>query len=599
MSPDGTAPGGPVLGVARSVTGRRWIWRAGDERTGLAIAQRLDLPELVGRLLTARGVGVEAAGDFLDPTLRALLPDPSTLADMDRAAARLADAVRRGETVAVFGDYDVDGACSGALMVRALRQLGCMVTHYVPDRLKEGYGPNAVAISTLCDRGATLIICVDCGVAAYAALAAAEGRAEVVVLDHHKAEGPVPPVAAVVNPNRLDCGSGLRHVCAATVAFLTMVAVHRALRRTGHFAQAEEPRLLDLLDLVALATVCDVMPLTGVNRALVAQGLKVMARRGRAGIAALLEFAQVRDAPTAHTLGFVLGPRINASGRIDEPDLGLRLLLCDDPIEAGAMAERLDVVNRRRQEVEADVLGAALAAAEAQVAAGHPVVLVAGEGWHPGVVGIVAGRIKERFNRPACVAGLAGGIGKGSGRSVPGIDLGAAVIAARQLGLLEAGGGHAMAAGFTLRADRVAAFHAFLDERLASAARLPGAADLMVEGVVAVPAATVDFAGQVQRLAPFGAGNEEPVFALPRARIVRADRVGKEGGTIRAFIEGEGGGGRLKAICFRAKDGPLAQALLGSGGVPLHLCGQLRAERWNESVTACLHLTDAAVVSGP
>lgn len=594
---DGIGMGdGPVLGVARSVTGRRWIWRGGDARTGLAIAQRLDLPELVGRLLSARGVEVEAATDFLEPTLRALLPDPSTLADMDAAAERLAAAARRGETVAVFGDYDVDGACAGALMVRGLRALGCEVTHYVPDRLKEGYGPNPAAIRALCERGATLIVCVDCGIAAQEALAAAEGRADVVVLDHHKAEGPVPRVAAVVNPNRLDCPSGLRHVCAAAVAFLTLVAVQRTLRRGGFFAAREEPRLLDLLDLVALATVCDVMPLTGVNRALVAQGLKVMARRGRAGIAALLEVAQLRDAPTAHTLGFVLGPRINAAGRIDEPDLGLRLLLCDDPVEARAMAERLDAVNRRRQEVEAEVLGAALAAAEAQLAAGHAVLLVSGEGWHPGVVGIVAGRIKERFNRPACVAGIAGGLGKGSGRSVPGIDLGAAVIAARQSGLLEAGGGHAMAAGFTVQARRVAAFHAFLDERLASAAALPGAADLAVEGVVGVPAATTALAQQVERLAPFGAGNEEPIFAVPRARIVRADRVGKEGGTIRAFIEGEGGGGRLKAICFRAKDGPLAQALLGSGGAPMHLSGQLRAERWNDSVTPCLHVMDAAPV---
>jgi len=588
---------GPVLGVGRSVTGRRWTWRSGDARTGLAIAQRLALPELLGRLLSARGVGIEAAEDFLAPTLRALLPDPSGLVDMDRAAERLAAAVLRGETVAVFGDYDVDGACSGALMVRALRQLGCdEVSHYVPDRLKEGYGPNPEAIRRLCERGATLIVCVDCGVAAHLALEAASGRADVVVLDHHKAEGRVPRVAAVVNPNRLDCGSGLRHVCAAAVAFLTMVAVHRVLRRAGHFAQAEEPRLLDLLDLVALATVCDVMPVTGVNRALVTQGLEVMARRGRAGIAALLELAQLRDAPTAHTLGFVLGPRINAAGRIDEPDLGLRLLLCDDAIEARAMAERLDAVNRRRQEVEGEVLAAALADAEAQAAAGHPVLLVGREGWHPGVVGIVAGRMKERFNRPACVAGLAAGQAKGSGRSVPGIDLGAAVIAARQSGLLEAGGGHAMAAGFTLPAARMAAFHAFLDERLAQAASLPGVADLAVEGVVGVPAATVDLAQQVERLAPFGAGNEEPVFALPRARIVRADRVGKEGGTIRAFVEGEGGAGRLKAICFRAKEGPLAEALLGSGGVPLHLCGQLRAERWNDSVTPCLHVTDAAPI---
>ncbi len=585
----------PVLGIGRSLTGRRWVWREAEPRLGLAIAQRAGLPELVGRLLAARGVPLEGVGDFLEPTLRALLPDPSRLIDMDAAAERLARAVRAGETVAVFGDYDVDGACSGALMVRALRRLGCTVSHYVPDRLKEGYGPNPAAIRILCERGATLIVCVDCGIAAHEALAAAEGRADVVVLDHHKSEGPVPRIAAAVNPNRLDCTSGLRNLCAAAVAFLAVVALHRALRRAGHFAQGTEPSPLELLDLVALATVCDVMPLTGVNRALVTQGLKVMARRGRAGIAALLDVGQVRDGPTAHSLGFVLGPRINAAGRVDEPDLGMRLLLCDDPVEARAMAERLDAVNRRRQEVEAEVLGAAFAAAEAQHAAGHPVLLVVGDGWHPGVVGIVAGRVKERFNRPACVAGLAGGLAKGSGRSVPGVDLGAAVIAARQAGLLETGGGHAMAAGFSFLAGRREALHAFLDERLAQAGGLPGAADLVVEGSVAVPAATTDLACQVERLAPFGAGNEEPVFVLPRARVVRADRVGKEGNTIRAFLEGEAGG-RLKAICFRAKEGPLAEALLARQGTPLHLCGQIRAERWNDTVTACLHVVDAAPV---
>lgn len=584
---------GPVLGVARSLTGRRWVWRESEARLGLAIAQRAGVPELVGRLLAARGVAPEAVGDFLEPTLRAMLPDPSLLLDMDTAAARLARAVQAGETIAVFGDYDVDGACSAALMVRALRRLGCPVSHYVPHRLREGYGPNPAAIRTLCERGATLILCVDCGIAAHEALAAAEGRAEVLVFDHHKAEGPVPVVAAAVNPNRLDCPSGLRHLCAAAVAFLGVVALHRALRRAGHFAQAPEPSPLDLLDLVALATVCDVMPLTGVNRALVAQGLKVMARRGHAGVAALLDVGLVRDVPTAHSLGFVLGPRINAAGRIDEPDLGLRLLLCDDPVEARAMAERLDQLNRQRQEVEAEVLGAAFAAAEAQAAAGMPVLLVTGEGWHPGVVGIVAGRIKERFNRPACVAGVAAGLAKGSARSVPGLDLGAAVIAARQAGLLETGGGHAMAAGFSFLTGRQAALHAFLNERLALAGGLPGAADLLVEGSMAVPAATADLARQVERLAPFGAGNEEPVFVLPRARVVRADRVGKEGNTIRAFIEGEAGG-RLKAICFRAKEGPLAEVLLRRDAAPLHLCGQLRAERWNDTVSVCLHVTDAA-----
>ena len=590
----GQAPEAPVLGVARSVTGRRWIWRPADPRTGLGIAQRLGVPEMVGRLLAARGVGIDLAGDYLEPTLKALMPNPSSLMDMDLAADRIAAAVRSGEHVAVFGDYDVDGACSGALMSRFLRDLGCEVTPYVPDRLKEGYGPNAAAIGALCDRGASLIVCVDCGIAAGEALAAAEGRADVVVLDHHKAEGPLPRILAAVNPNRLDCGSGLHHVCAAAVAFLAAAATTRVLRRAGWFARRPEPDLLGLLDLVALATVCDVMPLTGFNRALVAQGLKVMGKRGRAGIAALLEVTGARDAPSAHTLGFLLGPRINASGRIGEPDLGLRLLLCEDPVEARAIAEKLDTVNRRRQEVEGEVLGAAHAMAERQAAEGRAVLLLVGEGWPPGVVGIVAGRMKERFNRPACVAGLADGMAKGSGRSVPGVDLGAAVIAARQAGFLETGGGHAMAAGFSFRAGGEAAFHAFLEERLRHAALLPSAADLLVEGTLNVIAAQAGLAQEVARLAPFGPGNEEPIFALQRARVVKADRVGKEGATVRAIVEGEGGG-RLKTICFRAKDGPLAQTLLASDRVPLHLCGHLRAEQWNGETTPSLQVVDAAV----
>ncbi|WP_426958073.1 single-stranded-DNA-specific exonuclease RecJ [Muricoccus radiodurans] len=582
-----------VLGVTRSVTGRRWVWRQHDARAGLAIAQRLDVPEVVGRLLSARGVGVEEAGIFLEPRLRALMPDPSCLKDMDLAAERLAAAVRSGESVVVYSDYDADGACAGALMVRVLRDLGLSATHYVPDRIKEGYGPNAPAVAALCEAGASLILCVDCGISAHAALAVAEGRADVIVLDHHKAEGPPPPVLATVNPNRLDCESGLRHLCAAAVCFMAAVALHRNLRRIGWFETRPEPPLLDLLDLVALATVCDVMPLTGLNRALVAQGLRVMARRGRQGIAALLEVAGVREAPTAHSLGFGLGPRINASGRIGESDLALRLLLEADSIEARAMAERLDTINRRRQEVEAEVMGAAMSMAEAGVAAGHPVLVICGDGWHPGVVGIVAGRVKERFNRPALVAGVADGMAKGSGRSIPGLDLGAAVIAARQAGLLDTGGGHPMAAGFTFRADRRGELQDFLNARLIRDSGLTDAADLVVDGTLSVAAATTALAQQVARLAPFGAGNEEPVFTIRHARIARADRVGKEGGTVRAFLEGEDGA-RLKAVCFRAKEGPLAQLLLTARGAPVHLCGLLRAESWNGDVTTSLHVLDAA-----
>lgn len=580
-----------ALGVERSLTGRRWVWRHSEPRMAAALSQQLGLPEIVGRLLATRGVDLDSAGVFLEPTLRALLPDPSALLEMDQASARLADAVQRGETVAVFADYDVDGACSGAIMVQALRMLGCTVFPYVPDRLAEGYGPNGPAIAGLVARGATLIICVDCGIAAHEALA--DAGAEIVVLDHHKAEGPPPRVVAAVNPNRLDCPSGLRQLCAAGVAFLAAVGMQRELRRRGFFAARPEPDLRELLDMVALATVCDVVPLLGVNRAFVQQGLRILAKRERAGLAALMELNAVRDAPTAHTLGFVLGPRINAGGRISVPDLGLRLLLETDPIEARGMAERLDAVNRKRQEVEAGVLHAAMLQAEAQQAAGHAVFLLQDEGWHPGVVGIVAGRVRERFNRPACVAGIEAGKAKGSGRSVPGLDLGAAVIAARQSGMLIAGGGHAMAAGFTCEAHRLPELHAHLNERLAAARDLPGAAEQVLEGALTVRGATAELAESIGRLSPFGAGNDEPAFGISRARVVKANRVGKEGATIRAFLEGEDGG-RLKAICFRAKDGPLAEALLAQGGAPLMLAGHLRAETWNEQTSAGFFVTDAA-----
>jgi single-stranded-DNA-specific exonuclease len=586
----------PVLGVARSLTGRRWIWRDAEERIGLGIAQRHGLPEILGRLLAVRGVDADAAADYLNPTLRALLPDPSLLAGMDAAAQRLADAVRAGETVAVFGDYDVDGACAGALLASLLRELGCAVFPYVPDRLAEGYGPNRAALDSLIARGASLIVCVDCGTAAGEVLCALNGAADVIVLDHHKSDGPPPAVVATVNPNRLDCTSGLGMLCAAAIAFLSAVAAVRALRRSGFFASRPQPDLLAFLDLVALATVCDVMPLIGLNRAFVTQGLKVLARRERVGIAALLEVAQVKGRPNTTTLGFALGPRINAAGRISEADLGLRLLLCADPVDARGLAATLDALNRQRQQVEASMLETALLAAEAQLTEGHAAVLVSGVQWHPGVVGIVAGRIKERFNRPACVAGVADGIARGSGRSVAGLDLGAAVITARQAGILATGGGHPMAAGFALPQERLGAFHEFLDDRLAAAALLPSAADLPVEGTLAVPGCTPEMAMHLARLAPFGSGNEEPVLILPRARVVRAERVGREAATIRAFVEGEDGGTRLKAVMFRAREGPLANALLGRGLAPLHLAGHLRAEEWNGAMSAGFVITDAAPI---
>ncbi len=549
----------------------------------------------MGRLLAARGIDAETAAHFLEPTLRALLPDPHTLIDMEVAATRLARAVMARETVAVFGDYDVDGACAGAIMATTLRALGCTVISYVPDRIREGYGPNAAALVGLAGRGASLIVCVDCGSAAGEALSAVRGRAEVLVLDHHVCEGPPPAVIATVNPNRLDCASGMSGLCAAGVSFLAAIATVRMLRRADFFAARPEPDLMGLLDMVALATVCDVMPLTGLNRAFVVQGLRVLARRERPGLAALLEVAQSRTRPDAHTLGFALGPRINAAGRISEADLGLRLLLCQDPVEAAALAAALDGVNRQRQEVEQSMLDGALAQAEAQIDAGHAVAVVAGEGWHPGVVGIVAGRIKERFNRPALVAGIADGMAKGSARSVPGHNLGAAVIAARQAGLLTTGGGHAMAAGFSLPAAGLAALHGFMDERLAGAALLPRAADLLIEGTLAAAACTTETAGHLARLAPYGNGNAEPLMVLPRMRVAHAERIGREGATIRAMLSGESGGARVKALMFRAKGGKLADALLARDGAVLHLAGHLRAEEWNGTVTASFFVSDGAV----
>jgi single-stranded-DNA-specific exonuclease len=595
---DSVWSGGPVHSVAASLTERTWQWRAAEDRLGFAISQRLGVPDIVGRVLAAREVSLDDAADFLAPTLRALLPDPSVLTDMAAAAARLADAARRQECVAVFGDYDVDGACSAALLTLLLRALGCTVLPYVPDRFAEGYGPNAPALRKLAEAGATLVVCVDCGTSAHEALAALQGRADAIVLDHHKAEGLPPPVLATVNPNRLDDRSGLNNLCAAGVAFMTAIAILRVLRAEKFFAARSEPDLLGLLDLVALATVCDVMPLTGLNRALVTQGLRVMGRRARPGMAALMDVAQTRDAPTAMTCGFGLGPRINAGGRISEADLGLRLLLCDDALDARALAERLDAVNSQRQHVEAGVLEAAMLAAEAQIAAGHYVLVVCGEHWHAGVVGIVAGRIKEKFNRPVCVGGTAAGIVKGSGRSVPGLDLGAAVIAARQSGLLLTGGGHAMAAGFSLLPQNTEAFRDFLNARLQCPQGAPRRPHLLVEATTSPAGGTVELAQHLGRLAPFGAGNDEPILVVPDIRVVKCDRLGNDGNTLRAFVESEGDTRRLKTLLFRAGDGPLAQALTERAGGRLHLAGHLRAESWNGSTSASFCVVDAAVSQG-
>ncbi len=590
---DSTLPNGPVLNVASSLSNRTWLWRTGCDRTGFAIAQHHDIPEIVGRIMAARDITLDSAADFLAPTLRALMPNPATLRDMDAAADRLAAAITRAETVAVFGDYDVDGACSAAIITTFLRTLGCPVLPYIPDRLAEGYGPNAPALQRLAGQGATLVVCVDCGTSAHEALAAIHGQADIIVLDHHKAEDLPPPILATVNPNRLDCTSGLNHLCAAGIAFLTAIATLRTLRTQNHFSQRAEPDLRNLLDLVALATICDVMPLTGLNRAFVAQGLRVMARRARPGLAALLDVANTREAPTAMTCGFALGPRINAGGRIGEADLGLRLLLADDPLDARLLAERLDAVNRQRQTVEAGTLQAATDAAEAQIQAGHAIILIHGEKWHPGIVGIVAGRLKDKFNRPVLVGGMSDGLVKGSGRSVPGLDLGAAIIAARQAGLLATGGGHAMAAGFSLPPAGLPALHAFLNARLPPQPDTPARPHLHVEATVSAGGANLELAQHLARLAPFGTANPEPMLVIPNVRVARSDRLGNDGNTIRAQVQSEGDPRRLKALLFRAGDTALGAALTDRGP-PLHLAGHLRAETWNGTTTASFCVIDGA-----
>jgi single-stranded-DNA-specific exonuclease len=583
------------LAVERSLTGKRWRARGADDRAALALAQRLELPEIVGRVLAARGVALDDAPRFLNPTLKECLPDPSRLRDMDRAVERLVAAITAGERVAVLGDYDVDGACSAAILARFFAGLGRDILVYVPDRVREGYGPNPAAVRRLHGEGATLLVTVDCGTTAFAALEEASRLGlDAIVVDHHVAEARLPDAVAIVNPNRLDDTGEHGELCAAGVTFLLVVALNRALRQSYWYGEGHpEPDLMRLLDLVALATVCDVVPLTGINRALATQGLRVMARRGNAGIAALADAAGLAQRPDAYHAGFVLGPRVNAGGRVGESGLGARLLATDDAAEARALALRLDGYNTERQRIEEAVQDAAMAQAETQVSAGAAVILCAGEGWHQGVVGIVAGRIRERFDRPALVVAVEAGIARGSGRSIPGAALGPAVIAARQSGLIENGGGHAMAAGFTARADRLGELRAFLEDRLLAAlgGALPVPA-LGIDGALAPQAATRDLVDLLDRVGPFGSGNPRPRFAFPAARVAWAEPVG--GAHVRCRITAAGGGAALKAIAFRAQGGPLGAALLTGRGTALHLAGHLRPDDWQGRAGAQLVIEDAA-----
>src|SRR6516162_10175483 len=584
------------LGVERSLLGRRWRARGGDDREGLAIAQRLALPEIVGRLLAARGVGAEAAESFLNPTLRELLPDPSRFRDMDKAAARLARAVRDGEAIAVFGDYDVDGATSAALLARFFAAAGHPIRIYIPDRMKEGYGPNLPALLALKEQGVRIVITVDCGITAFEPLAAAEAAGlEVIVVDHHVAEPRLPAALAVINPNRLDEAKGHGQLAAVGVAFLLVVAVNRALRQAGWYGEARaEPDLKRWLDLVALGTICDVVPLTGLNRALVAQGLKVMARRGNPGLVALADVARLAEPPGCYHAGFLLGPRVNAGGRVGEAGLGARLLTTEDEIEARELALRLDGYNSERRQIEEQVQLAAIAQVEARLAPG--LVFAAAPGWHAGVIGIVASRLKELYGRPACGVALDGEgeamIGKGSGRSVAGIDLGSAVIAARQARLLINGGGHPMAAGFTVAGSRLEALREFLAERLGAGLNgEPPRQVLELDGALLPGAATAELLMLLERLAPYGSGNAEPRFALPSLRVLQAEPLGEA--HIRCTLAGSDGS-RLRAVAFRSLATELGRALLTPAGPALHLAGHFRINRWQGRAEVQLLIEDGA-----
>jgi single-stranded-DNA-specific exonuclease len=588
------------LGVERSASGRAWRDRL-DERgqaRALAIAQRHGVPELLARVLAGRGVEVDATQAFLDPSIKRLMPDPHTLTGMALAAARIADAITKEQSVAIFGDYDVDGATAAALLCRYLRHCGLDPVVHIPDRIFEGYGPNVDAIRSFAEKGVKLLITVDCGTTSGEPLAEAQRLGlDTVVIDHHQADEELPVARAIVNPNRADDLSGLGHLAAVGLVFLTLVAVTRNLRQRNFWTGTRpEPDLLALLHLVSLGTVADVVPLTGLNRAFVAKGLIALRRRDHVGLTALMDVARLSGPPEPWHLGFLLGPRINAGGRIGRADLGVRLLLEEDATEAARIAAELDRLNHERRAIEQTTL--AQAEAEAMSALGleekGTVVVTAQEGWHVGVVGLVAARLKERYGRPAFAIALErGGIGTGSGRSIAGVDLGRAVRQAMRDGLLIKGGGHAMAAGITLKKDALAAFRAFLEDTLASsveAARRERA--LLIDGAVSAVAVDLALVDLLARAGPYGAGNPEPLLALPSHTISYADPVGES--HIRVRLK-SGDGKFVNAIAFRAAGQPLGKALIDNRGRAVHAAGHLAVDRWQGEERVQLRLADIAV----
>lgn len=586
-----------VLGVARSANDNAWRERlsASEARTAMAIAQMEGIPDVLARVLAARGVTQEKAADFLDPTLKSLMPDPSSLQDMDAAVERIADAVQAGKKIAIFGDYDVDGATSSAIFAKYLNWLGLDPIIHIPDRIVEGYGPNGPAIEHLHAGGAELLVTLDCGSTSSEAFETARSlNLDVVVIDHHQVGETLPDVAALVNPNRQDDLSGQGHLAAVGVTFLFLVGLNRELRRRGVFDSGRQPDLMSLLDLVALGTVCDVVPLRELNRAYVTRGLAIMHQRQNPGLTALADVARVNGKPVPYHLGFLVGPRINAGGRIGDAALGARLLTTQDGHEARAIAERLDQLNNERQAMEAHMLEEAGAEALAAIDTRDPAVLLTGsEDWHPGIVGLIASRLKEAHRRPAfAIAYDASGKGTGSGRSVHGVDLGAAVRKAVEIGLLEKGGGHAMAAGLTVQREKAGDLEDFFNQTLKDDVEdATRKREIRVDAALTATGATLDLVELLEKAGPFGAGHSEPVFAFPAHRISFADVVGK--GHVRATIAA-GDGASLKAICFKADDKPHGRMLLEGRGRNLHLVGTLSIDTWQGTPKVQMRILDVA-----
>lgn len=567
--------------------------READERLVAAFMQQHGLPEVVARVLAARGVSLEEAEHFLNPTLKNLLPDPSHFLDMDVAAERIAKAVMNGERIAIFGDYDVDGATSSALLKRYFRALGADPIVYIPDRMKEGYGPNAPALLSLKEQGAKLVITVDCGTLSFEPLEAAHGAGlEVIVIDHHIGEARKPKAVAIVNPNRLDESSPHRQLAAVGMCFMLVVAVNRKLRELGFFKAHAEPDIRQWLDIVALGTVCDVVPLTGVNRALVAQGLKIMASRGNTGMRTVLDLCGSDEKPGVYTCGFVVGPRINAGGRVGKSDLGVRLLTTEDEAEALSIARELETHNAERKAIEAMVLEQANALADAYPPE-RAMVLLSGQGWHPGVIGIVAGRIKERLHKPTAIIAVNEGIGKASARSVPGIDLGAAVIAARDSGLLLAGGGHAMAAGFTVEEAKIPELAEWLSARIQAQSReVETVRKLSIDTNISIAGAVPELVEQLERLGPFGQGNAQIRVAVQGVVNLKPEPVGDS--HVKTLFIDPLSNARLSAIAFRVAGTKLGEALLSTRGKTLNVAGHLRLQEWNGKRTVSLQIEDIA-----